>query len=220
MNRTLLLGLAGLLTVGACTKRDTLDPSSYEPLSLVDPAPGQVQRFERIHLGASDTTAQSYRDTLIVEVTHVDAQGITVRETLSPHSASYLGDAAAVAFPFDTLTYQLSPKPTHTAVKAAGEGAFRSRLCMHHNDSAPSLSYALTGAQGATLRGDRVDTPYLPEDRAYTLADGSGAAVLLHGARDKGLPGLTYVHDSRTGVRLALREYDFDGNAEGWRRIQ
>lgn len=222
MNRTLTLGSAALLLFAACQRDEEhvgSDPH-VQAMSLVDPSPGQQARFERISLASSDTLAKSFKDTLILKVIEVTTSGIEVSESLSEGSISRHDDNVAVAFPNQEFFFRLSPKPAALELKQTGEGRYRSRIFKSHSDQPPVISYALAQSEAIQLAGDRVIAPYLPINRANPIRNSEFVAVLNHEGRDLGLPGLTYVHDRRKGIILALTEFDLAGNASGWRLLQ
>ena len=218
MLRTLTLGVAAALSAVACSQDGDRDldalAAAAPPIDLLDAAPGQQSRYERITLAAADTLATAARDTLVLALDRVDAAtgALHVREYLTEHSASRTGPAA-VAYAHEELTYELVAAPTELRLVGT------SRLIASYAPDGQRLSYR--GDDGAgRLVGDRIDADYLPLDRSLRLDDGVCTAELLHARRGEGLPGLSFVHDRRTGVSLALVEYDLAGNAEGWRRIE
>ena len=215
MLRTLAMGVVAACLLAACQGDDTeaLSQSDQPPaLNLLDPAPGQRTLFERITLQAGDTIAETYPDTLLLEVIAVDLTGgVTVQESLSEWSAARFS-GQSVSYPSESLEIKLSPKPTELQI--SGE----SRLFPTFTSGTQSLNYMLS--QGETsLQGDRLAADYLPLDRTLNLRDNGWLAELQHGRRDEGYPGLTFVHDQVDGLYLSLVEFDLSGNAEGWRAI-
>ncbi len=224
MKNTRLLGVLALLTLFACNKdQDSLDGlhASAPAFSMSDPQTGQVARFERIQLSAGDTIPTTFRDTLLLEVTAVNSTYIEVEERLSEGSASQFG-ASAVAFPGHAFHYRLSPKPTSLSIETMETGRLETRLFPSLAEQNHSLSYQSSSSEAATLEGLRVQTPYLPVDRTYSLGGSDEVLVanLKHDGRQNGLPGFTFVHDREVGLRFMLIEVDIAGNASGWQLIE
>ena len=224
MKSTQLLGVLALLMLFACKKdQDSLDGlhASAPAFSLSDPQTGQVARFERIQLSAGGTIPTIFRDTLLLEIMAANSMFIEVEERLSDGSASQSG-FSAVPFPGHTFHYRLSPKPASLSIETTESDRLESRLFPSLTEQNHSLSYQSSAEEAAKLEGLRVQTPYLPVDRTYSIQPSEEVLVanLMHDGRQNGLPGFTFVHDREVGLRFMLVEVDLAGNASGWQLIE
>ena len=214
------IGLA--LALGACApdSDDDLRPPGVAAIDLSAPAVDQVTEFVRVSLAAGDTTARAYADTLRLRVVAVDGDAIEVEESLSAGSASHRG-RPAVAYPDRAFSFTLRARPEGLHVSPPAGQPLQSRLFPQVDELAHVLGSGVQVVGETRLAGLRPLVPYLPRDRTYRLsAQAAGAvAVLAHGARAQGLPGFTFVHEPRRGLRFILVEHDLAGNASGWCRV-